>query len=280
MIQLPAALIAGAAIGAGSSLLGGAIEADQARSISNRQMDLQKEFAQYGIQWKVADAKAAGIHPLAALGANTVSYSPISVGTSDYGLRDAGQHFSKMVTARYDAEAMELDLEGKRKQVAGLALDNIRKIVDLQKDGQTGVNRGPTGMPVFPNDMMSSHDGVQVVPKQIDASNMMGTTAGAQAYFDRYLDDEGFLHYKPNQNLNDLISDSFPDQMLHYSQQFVNWLIGNRQNQKPEFPPPPGYDKWEYYRSLNMWRAVKTGRGKVQAYKVNKDGSSYKKGGK
>lgn len=43
---------------------------------------LQREFAQNGIRWKVEDAKAAGIHPLYALGANTVSYSPVSVGES------------------------------------------------------------------------------------------------------------------------------------------------------------------------------------------------------
>ena len=37
---------------------------------------LQREFAQSGIQWKVADAKKAGLHPLAALGAQTASASP------------------------------------------------------------------------------------------------------------------------------------------------------------------------------------------------------------
>lgn len=36
---------------------------------------LQREFAQQGIQWKVQDAKHAGIHPLAALGAVTPSPS-------------------------------------------------------------------------------------------------------------------------------------------------------------------------------------------------------------
>ena len=40
----------------------------------------QKEFAQNGIRWKVEDAKAAGIHPLFALGAQGATFSPISVG--------------------------------------------------------------------------------------------------------------------------------------------------------------------------------------------------------
>lgn len=46
---------------------------------TQKERDLQREFAQTGIQWRAADAKAAGIHPLAALGAQTVSYSPVSI---------------------------------------------------------------------------------------------------------------------------------------------------------------------------------------------------------
>lgn len=39
----------------------------------------QQQFARSGIQMRVADAKAAGIHPLYAVGANTPQYSPMSV---------------------------------------------------------------------------------------------------------------------------------------------------------------------------------------------------------
>lgn len=41
----------------------------------NRQ--LQREFAQNSIQWKVNDAKQAGLHPLAAIGAQGTSYTPV-----------------------------------------------------------------------------------------------------------------------------------------------------------------------------------------------------------
>lgn len=79
----------GALISAGTSLLGGLLgksSADKDRKAAEanaaRQEALQREFAQSGIQWKVEDAKKAGIHPLYALGANTHSYSPITVGSS------------------------------------------------------------------------------------------------------------------------------------------------------------------------------------------------------
>lgn len=51
-------------------------------AIAQRNIELQREFAQKGIQWKVEDAISAGIHPLAALGAQTTSFAPVSVGTT------------------------------------------------------------------------------------------------------------------------------------------------------------------------------------------------------
>lgn len=52
-------------------------------------MDQQREFAQSGIRWKVADATLAGLHPLAALGSQVSSFSPISVGTSSPSLESS-----------------------------------------------------------------------------------------------------------------------------------------------------------------------------------------------
>jgi len=45
-------------------------------AMHNQNIQLQKDFAQHGIRWRVEDAKAAGIHPLAAVGAAGASYSP------------------------------------------------------------------------------------------------------------------------------------------------------------------------------------------------------------
>lgn len=81
----------GALIGAAGSLLGGILgnkSRDDAaekniayqRENAARQEALQREFAQSGIQWKVEDARKAGIHPLYALGASTTSYAPSTVG--------------------------------------------------------------------------------------------------------------------------------------------------------------------------------------------------------
>lgn len=79
--------ILGALISGGASLIGGAMSSKATKEANKAQVDnaaldraMQVQFAKEGVRWKVDDAKAAGIHPLYALGANTVSYSPSAVG--------------------------------------------------------------------------------------------------------------------------------------------------------------------------------------------------------
>lgn len=118
----------GPAIAAGASLVGSALSArsgskDRRASISNAQADrdLQREFAQHGIRWRVEDAQAAGIHPLYAMGANVSQASPTQMfvgGGTDYsGIGRAGQHIGRAVQAgmsndeRTKAKMQTLQLE-------------------------------------------------------------------------------------------------------------------------------------------------------------------------
>lgn len=63
------------------------------------QAHLQREFAQQGIRWKVGDAKAAGIHPLFALGASTQGYSPTINAGVQQGWADVGQNLGRAFEA-------------------------------------------------------------------------------------------------------------------------------------------------------------------------------------
>lgn len=129
-----------ALLSAGTKLLGGFLgqksqdEANEiAKQTAQNNINLQRQFAQEGIQWKVADAKAAGIHPLYALGASTTSFSPVSVGVSGASplasaLGDMGQDISRAagamrsdkggaisgVAQRQLLQSNELDLDNKR----------------------------------------------------------------------------------------------------------------------------------------------------------------------
>lgn len=98
--MIPAAAV-GPLIGAAGSLLGGALGGHSTRSASRRNAESQREFAQMGVRWKVEDAKAAGIHPLYALGAQTHSFTPSYVGdtSTGAGLAAAGQDLSRAFAA-------------------------------------------------------------------------------------------------------------------------------------------------------------------------------------
>jgi len=83
------------------SALGGYFNSRASEENAERNIAMQREFAQQGIRWKVADAKAAGIHPLAALGAQTHSFAPVSVGGSSMGnaLASMGQGVGRAISA-------------------------------------------------------------------------------------------------------------------------------------------------------------------------------------
>lgn len=120
----------GAAVSLGGSLLG----ANSSSNAAERNYAAQKEFAQNGIRWKVEDAKAAGIHPLAALGAHTASFSPVFQGSDYSGFSNAGQMISRAMEAKQTQAERELaDL-----QVEHARLENEytrAKIDDLKNQG-------------------------------------------------------------------------------------------------------------------------------------------------
>lgn len=133
----------GELIGAGTQILGGLLGNKAAKQSqraaeaqAQKQYEQQKEFAQSGIQWKVQDAEKAGIHPLYALGANTVSYSPSSVGGggTDFDfIGKAGQNIGRAIDATRSNPAKQdaIASTAARIQLEGLELDNEIKRAQL-----------------------------------------------------------------------------------------------------------------------------------------------------
>lgn len=99
----------GSLISAGANIIGGLFGSSSARDAARanaaqaaRNEQVQYDFAKNSIRWRVDDAKAAGIHPLYALGAPTVSYAPQSLGaTGDTSMANAfsaaGQDLSRAI---------------------------------------------------------------------------------------------------------------------------------------------------------------------------------------
>lgn len=144
----PVTLMAiGTAVGTGLNYLGDQQQSRIAGQQRNRETALQKEFAQNGLRWKVEDARRAGIHPLAALGATGASYSPVSVGDTGGGtaMSNLGQNLTRAVSAtrtQEERQSASLALIASQKQIEGLDLDNQIKASQLRQMN--------TSAPAFP----------------------------------------------------------------------------------------------------------------------------------
>lgn len=117
---------------------------------------MQREFAQHGIRWRVEDAKAAGLHPLYALGAQTPQFQPVySQDSMGPAVAEAGQQVGRAIRALgtyEEREAQRLSLELLRGQVAeqdaraGILADELAAM--RRERGYTW----PSGFQTFPLD--------------------------------------------------------------------------------------------------------------------------------
>lgn len=141
----------GEIVSAGANFIGGMMNRAETRraneqnaAIARENIALQKQFAQEGVRWKVEDAKAAGIHPLYALGANTTSFSPVSVGAvADSSLGNAmaaaGQDLSRAInTGRTNNERVTaFDATVQKLQLQKMGLENDLLASQIAKLRQT-----------------------------------------------------------------------------------------------------------------------------------------------
>lgn len=134
---MPWSGVASAALGAAGSIAGGLLSQGGGSSSAatewlwKKNYEAQKEFAQNGIRWKVDDAKAAGLHPLAALGSGSF-FTPSGTlgvdqtGGKDYSwLGDVGQNIGRAIDAKATAEE-RAKAEAVNDEANGLKLENMR----------------------------------------------------------------------------------------------------------------------------------------------------------
>ena len=187
-------VVQGALVTGGSTLLGSALSGSSAGS-ANRDRKMQKDFAKKGIRWRVKDAQAAGLHPLAALGASIASPSPTSTGgqKSDYGIAAAGQEIGRALASRQTQYQKDMQTAILAKEIElgeGYKIDNAIKQKRL--DALNNIQSGPPQADFFdtklnPNSIFGSGNvnespqGIETVAKQITAKKSPSTTAGQAA---------------------------------------------------------------------------------------------------
>lgn len=127
----------------------GSANRESQEKIAAQNIANQREFAQHGIRWKVADAQAAGLHPLAALGAQTSSFSNV-VGAdavkSDFS--GLGQDIGRAIDAGSTSSERTDRLAGAVSKVAtSLQLEKSSLENDLLRT-QIAKQRGQLGPPI------------------------------------------------------------------------------------------------------------------------------------
>ena len=211
---------------------------------------LQKEFAQKGIQWKVADAKAAGIHPLAALGAQTYNASPSMVGATP--LQDSGSSLAAM--GQDIGRAIMQQKTNHERQMMDIQLDNAKLDTEMKRLELTNARRRLSGqlspglpdqIKVKPAEVTSHSKGRPSIEAGSVTSTGYARTAG------------GGLVPVPSKDVKERIEDQLIPEMVWAGQNYVGPMVGKENTKPPKKLLPKGSKDWEWDYTGFKWKPVK-----------------------
>lgn len=185
----------------------------------DRNAQLQKEFAQHGIRWKVADAQAAGIHPLYALGANTTSFSPIQISDNrqplSSSLSDIGQDISRAYEAtRTKPERINARMQALQLERAQLDNDFLRAQIAKLNNSQVGPPM-PSGQSIEEQFTPNVTPRVEVSPLPLNASDRNSPMKEAGFVSDyTYARTPTGLAVVPSKDVKDRIEDNLIPELM------------------------------------------------------------------
>lgn len=270
-----------AAVSAGASLIGGAMNQSNQQEAIDYQREqrahneaLQREFAQNSIQWKVKDAQAAGVHPLAALGAPSISPA-VSIGSLPSGnspmgsaLASAGQDISRAMTA----SATQTQRDGAQSLAQNLllergALENevLRAQLARLRSAQVGPGAPSAaedpwkaGVPLNDANDASrvTNDPVKVNP---GAALEPGSGPGAHSDVDWVRTRNGGLTAAPSKAMKDRVEDmGFEPHLWTWRNRVMPYITG----MKPPPVSPPHGKRWEFSHHDQTWYPVPLDMGR------------------
>ncbi len=160
---------AGSLLDLTGSYFGSRGESSRAKQRADEDYRKQKEFAQSGISWRVADARRAGINPLAALGVSPMHFQPSKIG---------GQDRTGQAVSRMGQNIIQLDAEGKK-----LSNDLTQAIINKTKAETAMIGQPNT------DDMgltTSANNLVNIQKPQLTVKKQPGLEAGTPALSRHY----------------------------------------------------------------------------------------------
>jgi len=226
-----------------------------ARQEAGKDRALQKTLAQEGVRWRVADAKAAGLHPLYAMGASIAQGSPAAVGVSPS--VPQGQNVARAYRATSTSpQRRNSILEALAVERAGLENDLLRAKITLAT--QTGP-AFPSQTPGLIPGQGDANDLITNVPQQRVVSDPGHTSQEPGA-----ISDTGFAKtptgYAPIPSSD--VKERIEDQMIPE----LMWAIRNLllPNIGKGLPPPKPWrmrgTKWKWNHARQEWQHSYPGR--------------------
>lgn len=244
-------------VGGALKLGGGMLAESSANERADKNIALQREFAQNGVSWKVADARRAGISPLAALGASTSSFSNVVGGEGKFGeaVGSAGQDVTRAIQSTSNAEARNIQLAGAKLDLETKQLNNdvLRAELASKVRQSTSPAVGPPS-PVGGNRWLVDGQG-----ETIGVDSTKGLVKPSP--FKQTSPEPGQMHMEPGANpevgyargvggaytpipgqqIKEQIEDS-PAEYVWFARNYILPLIGLNES-PPNIPPPPGH-RW------------------------------------
>lgn len=232
--------IIGDILGAGTNLIMGNKQVDAQKKVNASNIAYQKEFAQHGISWRVKDAIDAGLHPLAALGAQVTSFTPSSVapdysyiGKMGQNLRDLTKHFDAATRQRQQIEDMKAQAE-----LTHMELVNA----GLRKDLDGGSPETVTNGMVDPSKVL-------VQPSQPTVMGNPGIAAGIYPMMKYTQAPGGWIFPTPQQDIQELLTEGINPTMARYLKDWVKDRALDMQHMRDPWTIE-GYDYRNFLKEL------------------------------
>lgn len=238
----------------------------EARMAMSRNIQMQKEFAQHGLRWKIEDARRAGISPLAALGASGAAFAPVSSFSGDSGpssaeiMSDMGQNISRAISATSTSDEKRLQalrVQSAQLDIEGKAIDNQIRASQLRQ-----LNSGPA-FPGSDNFVPGQGDsgGVKINPSE-RTSHQPGRPAQDQGWItDRaFARTDTGLAPVPSKDVTERIEDKVvPEAMWAFRNNLIptwEWLSsGKARSGAPAHSqlPDPSRQEWRWNSFRQEW---------------------------
>lgn len=229
-------------------------------AVSKRQEDLQREFAQHGIRWRVEDAVRAGLNPEAALGTSGASYTPMTVmssGAPQQQGRDLSQIGQNVI------RSLTTTMTGEQRMEARLRLENMQLQNDLLRTNIKQMNSTPS-MAGSENFMPSQGN------SNLIKSNPMQKTRSHPEQPSQepgWSPDVGWARTStglvpvPSKDIKERIEDQFIPETAWAIRNYLSPMFG--ESKPPKSMLPKGYDRWEWNPLKMEFRPV---RGKGSSF--------------